>query len=58
MRLLAKGLTNEEVLAKVQAEHPDARTTLQSISWYRSDMRRRGMKVPSQVEARSRVERT
>ena len=54
MKLLAKGYSNERVLEEVQRAYPEAKTSLSSISWYRSDMKRRGMKVITQVEARSR----
>lgn len=54
VKLLSKGYTNERVLEEVQKAFPQAKTSLSSISWYRSDMRRRGVKVLSQIEARSR----
>lgn len=37
---IERGLTNEEVLEKVLAKFPHARTTRESIAWYRSRMRR------------------
>ena len=51
-KLLSEGLTNEQVLAEVRQQFPDAATTMASVSWYRSDMRRRGLKVLTQVEAK------
>jgi hypothetical protein len=51
-RLLSEGLTNEAVLGRIRAEMPDARTSLSSVAWYRSNMKRRGLPVISQVEAK------
>lgn len=34
------GATNEEALAAVLAKHPTANTSLRSIAWYRSKLRR------------------
>lgn len=51
---IKKGLTNEEVLAKVLAKFPHARTTKESIAWYRSKMRREDPEVPTDREAKSR----
>lgn len=44
---LLEGDTNEQALAAVQGEFPDANTTLATVSWYRSDMRKKGEKVQS-----------
>lgn len=44
------GKTNEEALEAVQAEFPDAKTSLASINWYRNKMRSDGEKVPTARE--------
>lgn len=44
---IREGLDNDEVLAKVMAEFPEAKTTLQSVNWYRGKMRQEGETVPS-----------
>ena len=44
------GKTNEEALEAVQAEFPDARTSLASINWYRNKLRSDGEKVPTARE--------
>lgn len=51
---IRKGLTNQEVLDKVMAKFPHARTTRDSIAWYRSRMRREDPEVPTDREARVR----
>ncbi|MEM6288805.1 MAG: hypothetical protein AAF845_16830 [Bacteroidota bacterium] len=52
--LILEGLTNEAVVERVLAAVPDAKTSKESVAWYRSDMKKRGLPVPSQVEARRR----
>ena len=51
-KLIREGLPNEEVLFQIQREIPDAQTSDASVRWYRSQMRKRGEDVPTQVEAR------
>jgi hypothetical protein len=46
------GLPNEAVARQIRDALPGANTTEASIRWYRSQMRKRGEDVPSQVEAR------
>lgn len=53
-RLLMQGLSNEAAREKVLEAFPDARTSLASIAWYRSNLRRKGKPVISQVDARRR----
>lgn len=36
---IKSGLTNEEALVAVQAEFPNAKTSMASINWYRNKMR-------------------
>jgi len=52
--LLLEGLTNEEVLERVQADFPTASTTLKAISWYRAKLKKDGVDVIGQVEAKRR----
>ncbi|MEM7470978.1 MAG: hypothetical protein AAF340_06445 [Pseudomonadota bacterium] len=52
MKLIKEGLPNQEVLARVRKEFPDASTTMDSVSWYRSAMRRAGEDVPTSIEAK------
>lgn len=53
---IKKGLTNEEVLNVVTAKFPHAKTTRDSIAWYRSRMRRDDPSVPTDREARVKRE--
>ena len=52
--------TNEEVLADVLAAHPGAATSMRSISWYRSQLRKeKGEKeVPTDAEIKRIRERS
>lgn len=52
--LLAEGLTDEQVVEQVLLDLPDANTSKKSVAWYRSDMKKRGLPVLSQVEAKRR----
>lgn len=51
--LLVQGLTDEDVLAAVLDRFPEAVTTKASVSWYRSQGRKKGLAIPSQREARA-----
>ena len=42
---LLQDLTNEEVLAAVQSEKPEAKTSTATVSWYRNQMRKAGEPV-------------
>ena len=44
--LIMAGKTNPEVLAAVVKKFPDAKTTINSVNWYRNDLRKKGKKVP------------
>jgi len=44
--LIMKGKTNPEVLAAVLKKFPKAKTTVNSVNWYRNDLRKSGKKVP------------
>lgn len=52
--LLAEGMTDEQALSGVLDAFPDASTSKKSIAWYRSDMKKKGLPVLSQLEARKR----
>lgn len=52
-KLISEGQTNAETLAAVKAEFPDAATSAESIAWYRSQMRREGLDVLTDREARN-----
>ncbi len=39
------GKTNDEALEAVKEAHPDKKTTLQSINWYRGKLRAEGAKL-------------
>ena len=51
---IARGLTNEEVLEKVLGKFPAAKTSRDSIAWYRSMMRKNRADIPTDREARER----
>lgn len=53
--LLRVGGTNEEVLAEVLRAYPSASTKMNSIRWYRHQLRLAGEDVPSAVQARHGV---
>lgn len=46
------GKTNEEALAAVLKEFPNASTSLGSIGWYRNDLRAAGEQVKTAKEAK------
>lgn len=54
LRLIAEGLTNAEVAARVRAEVSGARTTPASVAWYRANCRGepREARPPRPAEAR------
>lgn len=47
MEAIADGKSNEEALAVVQAEFPEAKTSLSSINWYRNKMRADDKSIPT-----------
>jgi predicted transcriptional regulator len=51
---IGEGATNDAALAKVQGAFPHARTTRESIAWYRSRMRRDDPTIPTDREAQAR----
>lgn len=53
-QLILEGKTNEEVLAAVKAQFPDAKTSAASINWYRNKMRSdgvEGVKTSREIKA-------
>lgn len=48
------GKTNQEVLEVVKRKFPGASTSLGSISWYRSKLRRTDQSIPTDRQARER----
>lgn len=48
---LGQGLTDEQIIAAVLKEHPDAKTSKSTIAWYRSDMKKTSPKVKTQAES-------
>lgn len=51
------GKTNEEALAAVQAEFPEAKTSMASINWYRNKLRGDGEKVPTARELKKKAKK-
>jgi len=45
--LIRGGKTNEEVLAAIKEQFPDAKTSMASINWYRNKLRTDGEDVPT-----------
>ncbi|URA07033.1 hypothetical protein P9A47_gp65 [Xanthomonas phage Elanor] len=45
--LIREGKTNEEVLASIKEQFPDAKTSMASINWYRNKLRSDGEDVPT-----------
>jgi hypothetical protein len=51
---IRRGLTNREVLEQVRAKFPHGATSLESVAWYRSRLRRSGEDVPTDREAKAK----
>ena len=51
--LIRAGKTNEEVLAAVKEQFPDAKTSMASINWYRNKLRTDGENVPTARELKA-----
>ena len=49
--------TNEEALAAVRKEFPEAKTSLASINWYRNKLRGAGEKVPAARDLKKKAEK-
>lgn len=45
--LIRAGKTNEEVLASIKEQFPEAKTSMASINWYRNKLRSDGEDVPT-----------
>lgn len=50
---ILSGKSNKEALEAVQAQFPGCKTTLNSINWYRNDLRKKGHSVPSPRKAKA-----
>ena len=48
------GATNQDALEAVKAKFPHAATSMASISWYRSKLRKDNPDIPTDREARER----
>lgn len=48
--LIRAGKTNEQVLAGIKEQFPEANTSLASVNWYRNSLRQAGEKVPTSRE--------
>jgi len=53
-RAISDGATNEEVLAAVKDKFPHSATSMASVSWYRSKLRKDDPSIPTDREARER----
>lgn len=45
--LIRDGKSNEEVLAAIKAQFPEAKTSMASVNWYRNNLRTLGENVPT-----------
>jgi hypothetical protein len=52
---IVAGKTNEEALAAALAEFPEARTTASTISWYRNNLRKSGIEIPTARELKKKA---
>jgi hypothetical protein len=52
------GKTNQEALDLVKKEFPGANTTLNSINWYRNDLRKKGNDVPKVARSNAKAAET
>ena len=53
-KAIIAGKTNQEALDEVRKRFPDAETSLASVAWYRSRLRRKGEGIPTDWQARRR----
>mgnify|MGYP007020376093 CR=1 FL=1 len=51
---IREGLTNEEALGRVMEMFPHAKTSRESVAWYRSKLRKDDPSVPTDREAQAR----
>ena len=51
--LIRNNKTNEEVLAAIKEQFPDAKTSMASINWYRNKLRGDGENVPTARELKA-----
>ena len=50
LELMEKGKTNEQVLAGLKTRFPKSKVSMNSVTWYRSNYRRQGVKLPTNNE--------
>lgn len=46
LQLMEKGKDNAQVLAALKAKFPKSKVSMNSVTWYRSNNRRNGVKLP------------
>ena len=51
-RAIMNGKGTEDVLKAVRRVFPKAKTSTYCVGWYRSDLRKRGFKVPTPARAK------
>lgn len=51
---IRRGRTNQEALALVRSKFPHGATSIESVAWYRSRLRRAGEDVPTDREAKAK----
>lgn len=50
-RLMVSGqFKNPDILAKIQEQFPEAKTTMACIAWYRSDLKKKNHVQPAEVD--------
>jgi peptidoglycan hydrolase CwlO-like protein len=56
--LIRDGKSNEEVLAAIKAQFPEAKTSMASVNWYRNNLRTLGEDVPTarSLKAKSKAD--
>ena len=55
---ISAGKTNEEALAAVKAEFPEAKTTLASVNWYRNKLRSEDKSIPTARDLKKAAKET
>lgn len=55
IKAIRAGQTNQEALAAVKKEFPEAKTTLAAINWYRNKLRGEGEKVSKARDLRPKA---
>jgi len=55
MRLIMEGRLNADVLERVKAVYPRAKTTMKCIYWYRNKLRKTGKGILTQTELKDKL---